>query len=200
MPALHLALALLVAAAAWSCSGAPTSPSALSPSTGGNIARAFDEGDEGGEPMPPGTPAPEPAPGPPAPGPEPAPGPGPEPGPAPAPPAPPAPGTGAARLMVSIVSSFGPGAYLPNPLWDAVVGTMLVWNNEDTRPHHIVLEDGRDLGLLMPGQMSAAVPLTTESTSYQCALHPSMFGTINRMLPPEEEPYPEYGSRRRPQR
>jgi hypothetical protein len=102
--------------------------------------------------------------------------------------------------MISIISSYGPGAYLPNPLWDAVVGTMLVWNNEDTRPHHIVLEDGTDLGLVNPGQMTAAVPLTQASTSYTCLIHPSMAGTINRMLPPEPDPYPEYGSRRRPQR
>jgi hypothetical protein len=188
---------LLVVVAAAACSGAPTAPSSFSPSAGGNIARAFDEGD--GEPMPPGEPAPAPGPGepaPPSPQPgEPAPG-GPIPAPAPAP----VPGAPAATLMISIISSFGPGAYLPNPLWDAVVGSLMVWSNEDTRPHHIVLEDGTDLGMLMPGQMSAAVPLATESTSYTCLIHPSMSGTINRMLPTEPDPYPEYGSRRRPQR
>ena len=102
-------------------------------------------------------------------------------------------------MIVSIVSSFGPGAYVPNPL-TAAMGSMLVWVNEDTRMHHIVLEDGTDLGQLIPGAQSRPVPLATESTSYTCLVHSSMFGTVNRPLPVEPDPYPEYSVPRRGQR
>lgn len=100
---------------------------------------------------------------------------------------------------MSIVSSFGPGAYVPNPL-TALMGDVLVWVNDDMRMHHIVMEDGTDLGPLLPGAQSVPVQLNTASTSYTCLIHPSMFGAINRQLPPEEDPYPEYSVPRRRQR
>ena len=190
MPVKKLALVLIVAAAMWACGGSPVSPSGVSPSANGAIGRAFDEEPAEGEPMPP-APAPTPAPAP-APVPDPVPGPAPAPG-------TPAPGTGALPVMVSIVSSFGPGAYVPNPL-TAVMGDMLIWVNEDTRMHHIVMEDGTDLGQLIPGAQSAPVQLTQASTSYTCLVHSSMFGAINRQLPPEPDPYPEYALPRRGQR
>jgi plastocyanin len=194
MPVRKLALVLIAAAAVSACSGSPVSPSGVSPAANGAIGRAFDEEPAEGEPMPP-APAPAPAPGP---EPGPAPGPAPEPAPAPAP-APPAPGAGALPVMISIVSSFGPGAYIPNPL-TAVMGDTLIWINEDTRLHHLVMEDGTDLGQLAPGAQSAPVRLAQESTSYTCLLHSSMTGVINRQLPPELEPYPEYALPRRGQR
>jgi plastocyanin len=101
--------------------------------------------------------------------------------------------------MISIVSSFGPGAYVPNPL-TAVLGDTLIWVNEDTRMHHLVMEDGTDLGQMAPGAQSVPVTLAQESTSYTCLLHSSMTGVINRQLPPEPDPYPEYALPRRGQR
>ena len=196
MPVRKLALVLIVAAAAWACGGSPVSPSGVSPAASGAIGRAFDEEPVEGEPMPP---APAPAPGP---APAPAPGTPTTPGtPAPGTPAPgtPPPGTGALPVMISIVSSSGPGAYIPNPL-TAVMGDTLIWVNEDTRIHHLVMEDGADLGQLAPGAQSVPVQLKQESTSYTCLLHSSMTGVINRQLPPEPDPYPEYALPRRGQR
>jgi plastocyanin len=102
-------------------------------------------------------------------------------------------------LMVSIIGSVGTYAYAPNPL-TAVVGDMLVWVNEDVRMHHIVLDDGTDLGPILPGESSAPLTLAAESTGYSCLLHPSMVGAINRPLPVEDDggdpyPYPDYGGR-----
>lgn len=128
------------------------------------------------------------------------PAPVPAPAPAPAPGAPAAPV--AAPLAVNIVGSVGTFAFLPNPL-TAAVGDMLVWVNDDVRVHHIVLEDGTDLGPLMPGESSLPVALALESTGYYCVFHPSMVGAINRPLPdegvgdPYPAPYPDYGGRRR---
>ena len=101
-----------------------------------------------------------------------------------------------APVAVSIVGTGGTGSFYPNPLY-AMLGDMLVWTNNDLVTHHLVLEDGTDLGDVVPGQSTAPVPLTTESTSYYCTLHPSMFGTINRELPIEEDPDPYYRVRAR---
>ena len=107
-------------------------------------------------------------------------------------------------LTVKIVGSVGSFAFVPNPL-TAVVGDTLVWLNDDVVPHQILLEDGTDLGLLMPGQSSVPVALAAPSTGYHCAFHASMVGAINRPLPDEgagdpyypDPYYPGYGGRRR---
>jgi plastocyanin len=173
------ALALGIAAVISACGGGmPLSPSGVAPTAGLAPSVPRDEA-----PIP-------------APAPEPVPEPLPEPLPEPVLPAPPAEGV---PLIVSIVGSIGAFAFLPNPL-TATVGDLLVWVNEDVRAHHIVLEDGTDLGPLMPGDSSVPVALAAESTGYFCLLHPSMVGSINRPLPDEGggdpyEPYPDYGGR-----
>lgn len=97
-------------------------------------------------------------------------------------------------VTINIVGSVGATAFDPNPL-QAMLGDMLVWTNNDVTTHHIVLDDGTDVGAVVPGESSAPVPLTTESASYYCRLHPSMFGIINRELPPmEDDPYPGYAT------
>jgi plastocyanin len=154
-------------------SGTPTSPSALSPSPGLAVTVPRDDAPA---PAPAPLPAPEPVPEPPA-------------APVPVP------------LIVNIVGSIGTFAFAPNPL-TAVVGDVLVWINDDVRAHHIVLDDGTDLGLLMPGESTLPVALTAESTGYSCVFHPSMVGSINQPLPDEGDgdpypsPYPDYGGRR----
>jgi plastocyanin len=99
------------------------------------------------------------------------------------------------------VGSIGTLSFIPNPL-QAMLGDMLVWTNNDIRIHHIFLEDGTDVGQILPGESSVPVSLAAESTSYYCALHPSMVGTINRDLPVEpdddadDDPYDYYRARR----
>jgi plastocyanin len=98
---------------------------------------------------------------------------------------------------ISIIGAFGEIAFLPNPV-QAAIGNMVVWINDDVRIHHIVLDDGTDLGAVMPGETSAPLPLATaDPIGYHCTLHPSMVGSINGMVappPPPPEPDPYYPS------
>jgi plastocyanin len=109
---------------------------------------------------------------------------------------PPAPAPGpepAIPLTIGIVGSFGAAAFAPNPL-HGTVGAMLVWTNNDLAAHHIVLSDGTDIGTLLPGQTSAAIPMTTATVDYACTFHPSMVGAVHDPsappAPPETAPPP----------
>jgi len=92
-------------------------------------------------------------------------------------------------VIISIVGSFGAGAFMPNPTL-ANMGDRIVFTNSDAVLHHIVLDDGRDLGDVAPGQSSAPVPLTTPTATFHCTIHPSMVGGINvDMTAPMPDPY-----------
>jgi plastocyanin len=80
-------------------------------------------------------------------------------------------------LNVNIISSFGTGAFMPNPI-QAVAGDSIVWTNGDLITHTIVLDDGTMVGNLAPGQASPPIPLTNTTIGYHCTLHPSMVGQI----------------------
>ena len=146
----------------WSCSQAsmPSSPSALgtlttAPGTGGRLTTRDD----------PPAPAPAPAPG----------------------PTNPAPAAGAptpASIIVGIISYFGQGSFNPNPI-TANVGDAIVFTNNDAREHHIVLDDGTDVGDVMPGMSTAPLTLASPTASFHCTIHPTMVGTINMPLPPD---------------
>ena len=100
-------------------------------------------------------------------------------------PAPPTP----LQVIVKIVGSFGSNAFMPNPS-TANMGDQLVFANGDTVLHHIVLDDGTDLGDVPPGQSSAPVALKTPTASYHCTIHPTMVGSINGDLPLPTTPPP----------
>lgn len=195
-PRLWGTLALVCAAAMVGCAGdGPSlSPSSLTPLAGPGSSlsiRPSDYHDPAPEPMPDPAPAPTPDPAP-APAPDPAPAPTPDPGPAPAPtdPAP-------VPLSISIVASFGSGAFTPNPI-QAAVGATIVWTNKDSTLHNIVLDEGTVVGDVAPGRSSAPMALTTATASYHCTIHPSMVGSINGALapapPPVDQPPPPYES------
>ena len=93
-------------------------------------------------------------------------------------------------VIISIVSSFGSTAFNPNPT-TANVGDQIVFTNNDMVLHHIVMDDGTDLGDVAPGQSSAPISLTAAMASFHCTLHPSMVGSIN-MDPPAPVPDPYY--------
>ena len=103
--------------------------------------------------------------------------------------------------MISIVGSFGSSAFAPNPI-QAVVGDVIVWLNGDTRVHHIVLDDGTDVGDVAPGESSAPMMLMNPTATYHCTIHPSMVGTIGGDMsaipptppytPPPDDPYGYY--------
>jgi plastocyanin len=94
--------------------------------------------------------------------------------------------------VVSIVGSFGDVAFLPNPV-QAAIGDMVVWMNEDVRIHHIVLDDGTEIGNVLPGEATAPLPVATaDPIGFHCTLHPSMVGSINGVaVQPAPEPAPE---------
>jgi len=96
--------------------------------------------------------------------------------PAPAPPAPEAPAP--PPIIISITATAGPASFTPNPLV-AAVGSGVVWTNADTLVHHIVLDNGTDVGEVAPGQSTAPMTLATPSTGFHCSIHPSMVGAIS---------------------
>jgi plastocyanin len=92
-------------------------------------------------------------------------------------------------VIINIVGSFGAAAFMPNPTL-ANMGDQIVFTNADLVMHHIVLDDGTDLGEVQPGQSSAPVPLMTPTATYHCTIHPTMVGSINGDLPPADPYYP----------
>jgi hypothetical protein len=100
------------------------------------------------------------------------------------------------QVIIGIIGTVGSGAFLPNPI-QANMGDMIVWQNNDTRTHHIVLDDGiTDLGEVMPGQSSAPMALTTPMANFHCTIHPTMIGSINGVVGPDPympPPQDDYG-------
>jgi plastocyanin len=103
-------------------------------------------------------------------------------------------GPSASTVTVAIVGSIGNSAYRPNPV-SANAGDTVMFKNNDSAMHHIVLDDGSaDLGEVMPGATSRGVTLRNANpTKYHCTVHPSMVGSINGqdapMPPPCTDPY-----------
>jgi plastocyanin len=86
-------------------------------------------------------------------------------------------------VIIDIVSSFGATAFNPNPTM-ANVGDQIVFTNSDMVLHHLVMDDGTDLGDVAPGQSTAPTALMTPTASFHCTLHPTMVGSINMDPPP----------------
>lgn len=133
---------------------------------------------------------PDPAPAPTDPVPMPDPTPTPDPAPAPVP----DPGPIVTPVTINIVSSFGSGAFIPNPL-QASVGATIVWTNTDVFQHKIVLDDGTPngtpIGTLAPGESTLPMTLTTATATYHCVFHPSMTGSISDPFAPAPPPVSE---------
>jgi plastocyanin len=92
-------------------------------------------------------------------------------------------------VIINIVGSFGAAAFMPNPTL-ANMGDQIVFTNTDAVLHHIVLDDGTDLGDVAPGASSAPMPLMTPTATFHCTIHPSMVGGINvDMTAPMPDPY-----------
>jgi plastocyanin len=95
----------------------------------------------------------------------------------------------AQTLTVAIVASTGNQAYRPNPV-TANAGDTVMFRNNDTALHHIVLDDGSaDLGDVAPGATSKGVMLrNANATTFHCSIHPSMVGSINGREAPQPPP------------
>jgi plastocyanin len=95
---------------------------------------------------------------------------------------------------VNIVGSIGNQAYQPNPI-PAAVGDKVVFKNNDSVVHHIVIDDGSaDLGDVAPGATTTSVSVkSTSQQTFHCKIHPSMVGSVNGqnapVPPPCVDPY-----------
>ncbi len=93
-------------------------------------------------------------------------------------------------VTVNIVGTSGPQAYQPNPI-AAPAGYGLFFKNNDAVTHHIVLDDGADVGNVSPGGTSSAYTVkSTAPMGYHCVIHPSMVGNINAAAAPAPTPDP----------
>ena len=89
-------------------------------------------------------------------------------------------------VTVNIVGSAGNQAFSPNPV-QAVTGTPVVFRNNTTDFHRIVMDSGTLIGDLGPGASSAQMQLGAGG-NYHCTNHPSMVGSINGATAPTPPP------------
>jgi plastocyanin len=82
-------------------------------------------------------------------------------------------------ITITIAGQRGDQSFTPNPAMCAT-GQTVVWKNNDTTTHRIVIADlGIDTGNIAPGASSQPVSLANVSKNYHCSLHPSMVGSLN---------------------
>lgn len=87
---------------------------------------------------------------------------------------PPAGGSG----TISIVGDRGAQSFTPNP-GSGTQDQRVVWRNNDSVVHRIVLNDGTvDTGNIAPGASSASMQIPAAGANYHCTLHPGMIGSI----------------------
>lgn len=94
---------------------------------------------------------------------------------------------------VSIVGISGNTAFSPDVV-SASVGDMLVFKNNTSVLHHMVLGDGTVIGDIQPGASGSAV-VKTASGNFYCTIHSTMIGSLNAAAPPPPPPCttPGYG-------
>ena len=84
----------------------------------------------------------------------------------------------AAPATISIVGQNGAQAFSPNPA--SLGGQMVVFRNNDSVAHRVVLNDGSiDTGDIAPGATSRAVSMPGSGTNYHCQIHPGMIGAVS---------------------
>ena len=78
---------------------------------------------------------------------------------------------------INIVGQNGAQAFSPNPA--SFGGQQVVFKNNDSVSHRIVLNDGTvDTGEIAPGATSRAVVMPSSGTNYHCSVHPGMLGGV----------------------
>ena len=88
------------------------------------------------------------------------------------------PSTPAVPTTITIVGQNGTQAFSPNPA--NFGGQMVVFRNNDSIVHRVVLNDGSvDTGDIAPGATSRAVAMPGGGTNYHCQLHPGMIGAVS---------------------
>ena len=90
-------------------------------------------------------------------------------------------GTGTqANITITITGQGGTLAFTPNPATISQ-GQFVVFKNNDTVPHHVMLDDGTaQTPDIAPGATSAPVSMgLAGATTYHCTIHPGMVGGFN---------------------
>jgi plastocyanin len=84
----------------------------------------------------------------------------------------------ASSSTITIVGQNGTQAFTPNPA--SFGGQQVVFKNNDTITHRVVLNDGSvDTGDIPPGGTSRTVAMPSAGTNYHCAIHPGMIGSTS---------------------
>ena len=104
----------------------------------------------------------------------------------------PSPASNSSTPTITIVGQNGAQAFTPNPA--AFGGQQVVFKNNDSVTHHVVLNDGSvDTGDIAPGATSRAVTMPSGGTNYHCSIHTGMIGGVSAVsgdaAPPCTGPY-----------
>ena len=89
-------------------------------------------------------------------------------------------------VTVNIVGSAGNQAFSPNPV-QVPSGAPVVFRNNTSDFHRIVMDSGSPIGDLAPGASSAQLQLGAGG-NFHCTNHPSMVGSINGLTAPTPPP------------
>ena len=90
-------------------------------------------------------------------------------------------------VTVAIQATNGNKSYVPNPVATSS-GDQVLFKNNDTVTHHIVMDDNSvDFGTVAPGVSSAAKSVGAGG-NFHCTIHPSMVGSINGAVAPTPTP------------
>ncbi len=77
---------------------------------------------------------------------------------------------------ITIVGQNGTQAFTPNPA--SFGGMQVVFKNNDSAAHRVVLNDGSvDTGDIPPGGTSRAVTMPGAGANYHCSIHTGMIGS-----------------------
>jgi len=89
-------------------------------------------------------------------------------------------GSNTTTVTIAITGQGGKAAFNPNPA-SVASGQVVVFKNNDSVTHHIILDDGSmQTADIPPGGTSAAVAMgTSGSKTYHCSIHPGMVGGFN---------------------
>ena len=81
-------------------------------------------------------------------------------------------------VTIAIAEVNGPYSFYPSQV-TIQPNQVIVWRNDDSVTHHVVLDDGSiETGTLAPGTSSQPLTITAGNRSYHCAIHPTMVGTV----------------------
>ena len=100
--------------------------------------------------------------------------------------------TAASPPTISIVGRNGAQAFSPSP--SSFGGQQVVFKNNDSVIHHVMLNDGSvDTGDIAPGATSRTVTMPSAGTNYHCSIHTGMIGSVSAATggapPPREGAY-----------